>query len=204
MSNAKEKIKNVYSKREAYLVSRYARTYGIDGIAIELMLDYGMRKGEVLALHKNDINFEKNYLTVNHSVSESKDKNTGKVTIKLVPPKNKTSNRIIPLSKHTISRLSLFHDGLLFPNSKGGLMSPKNWTDRNYKRFMKSMQEYYSKINIPALSPHELRHTRATIWINSGKNPYAVASVLGHADLKMFQQRYAHKDMESIRNMLDI
>ena len=32
----------------------------------------------------------------------------------------------------------------------------------------------------------------------------AVAAILGHSDLKMLQQRYAHKDTQSIRNLLDL
>lgn len=33
---------------------------------------------------------------------------------------------------------------------------------------------------------------------------FAVATVLGHADLKMLRKRYAHEDTESTRNLLGI
>lgn len=47
-------------------------------------------------------------------------------------------------------------------------------------------------------------HTRATIWVNQGLNIFAVANVLGHSDLKMLMERYAHKDVESTRELLGI
>ena len=71
---------------------------------------------------------------------------------------------------------------------------------------MRDMHEYYAKqgIDIPELNPHELRHTRATIWVNDGENIFAVAHVLGHADLKMLRKRYAHSDAESTRKLLKL
>ena len=71
---------------------------------------------------------------------------------------------------------------------------------------MKEMQAYYAEkgIDIPIYTPHQLRHTRASIWVNSGKNIYAVAKVLGHANLDMLQKRYAHSNIEQLRQLLDI
>jgi integrase len=73
---------------------------------------------------------------------------------------------------------------------------------------MKEMREYYLKqdppVNIPVLNPHELRHTRATLWVNDGKNLLAIAETMGWGDLKMLRQRYAHSDVNVIRNALDL
>lgn len=65
-------------------------------------------------------------------------------------------------------------------------------------------QKWLQGIDIPILHSHELRHTRATLWINNGANLFAVADVLGHADLKMLRKRYAHSDVESTRELLKI
>lgn len=71
---------------------------------------------------------------------------------------------------------------------------------------MRDMHNYYAEqgIEIPKLHPHELRHTRATLWVNKGLNLYAIANVLGHSDLKMLRKRYAHENVESTREMLNI
>lgn len=46
---------------------------------------------------------------------------------------------------------------------------------------------------VPELSPHELRHTRATLWIAQGMEPYMAARLLGHSDLKMLTKIYAYQ-----------
>ena len=205
VSEIEDKIKRTYTKRQAYLVSRFAREHK-DGLGIILMLDYGLRKGELLGLKLSDINFKNKTLHIQRSVVDVKNKNTGKVEVKIKPPKNKQSNREIPLKNTTINRLSQLSTEFIISNTKGSVYSPHNWSMRNYKKFMNDMHKHYLKynINIPILSPHELRHTRATLWVNSGKNLFAIASVLGHSDLKMLQQRYAHKDTESIRELLNL
>lgn len=205
VSEIEDKIKRTYTKRQAYLVSRFAREHK-DGLGIILMLDYGLRKGELLGLKLSDINFKNKTLHIQRSVVDVKNKNTGKVEVKIKPPKNKQSNREIPLKNTTINRLSQLSTEFIISNTKGSVYSPHNWSMRNYKKFMNDMHKHYLKYNIdiPILSPHELRHTRATLWVNSGKNLFAIASVLGHSDLKMLQQRYAHKDTESLRNLLDL
>lgn len=205
ISSVENSEKQTYTKRQAYLISRYARTHK-DGLGILLMLEYGLRKGELLGLQTGDIDFKNGTLHIQRSVADVKNKDTGKIEVKIKPPKNRQSDREIPLKKVTLNRLKNIKDGYIIPNAKGGVYSPSNWTKRNYKNFMEDMQEHYSKfgIDIPVLNPHELRHTRATIWVNEGKNLFAVAAVLGHSDLKMLQQRYAHKDTNSIRNLLDL
>lgn len=205
ISSVENEEKQTYTKRQAYLVSRYARTHK-DGLGVILMLEYGLRKGELLGLQTSDIDLKNGTLRIQRSVADVKNKDTGKIEVKIKPPKNRQSDREIPLKKVTLNRLKNIKDGYIIPNAKGGVYSPSNWTKRNYKNFMEDMQEHYIKfgIDIPVLNPHELRHTRATIWVNEGKNLFAVAAVLGHSDLKMLQQRYAHKDTNSIRNLLDL
>lgn len=197
--------KQTYTAEQAELILNYARTHK-DGLAVILMLEYGIRKGEVLALKKDDIDFSENIIHINHSVADIKNKNTVKVEVILKAPKNKQSCRDIPITNEVSKMLKEVKTDYIFANTKGGLYSPHNWTTRNYKRFMIDMQDHYKKqdIDIPILNPHELRHTRATLWVNSGKNLFAIAAILGHSDLKMLQQRYAHKNTKSIRDLLDL
>lgn len=204
-SHCEVEAKQTYTAEQTELVLNFAKNHK-DGLAIMLMLGYGIRKGETLALSKQDIDFDNNIIHINHSVADIKNKDTGRIEVVLKPPKNKQSCRDIPVTPDIISMIKKVETDLIFANAKGKLYSPHNWTMRNYKRFMTDMQSYYAKqsIDIPILNPHELRHTRATLWVNSGKNLFAIAAILGHSDLKMLQQRYAHKDTESLRNLLDL
>ena len=55
---------------------------------------------------------------------------------------------------------------------------------------------------VPELFPHELRNTRATLWIAQGMDPYMAAWLLGHSDLKMLTKIYDHTSTETLRKAL--
>ena len=71
-----------------------------------------------------------------------------------------------------------------------------------------TMREYYlnrdNPIDIPILNPHELRHTRASIWVNESKNLFAIADQMGWSDLDILRKRYAHGDINQLRKQLDL
>lgn len=69
-------IKHIYTKEETYIILRYARQYQPlkDGIAIELMLGYGLRKCEVLALTRDDIDFKNNTISIGQNAIISSTK----------------------------------------------------------------------------------------------------------------------------------
>jgi len=108
VSAVTEDQKQTYTPREAYLVIRYARTHK-DGLGIMLMLEYGLRKGELLGLKIEDIDFENQILHIERSVSDVKNKNSGKIEVKIKPPKNRQSNREIPLKKLQLNVWKIFN-----------------------------------------------------------------------------------------------
>ena len=111
---------------------------------------------------------------------------TGVMEVVAGEPKNKFRKRDIPLSNKIISLLLQREKNgdFVFCNKNGTVQSPRTWSRRHYDVFMRDMHNYYLQqgVDIPILHSHELRHTRATLWINNGANLFAVADVLGHAD----------------------
>lgn len=57
---------------------------------------------------------------------------------------------------------------------------------------------------VPILTTHELRHSRATLLKNTGCDLFSIARLLGHCDLNMLAQRYAHDDLEALRRGLGL
>ena len=55
---------------------------------------------------------------------------------------------------------------------------------------------------LPLLTPHELRHTRATLWIAQGISPLMVARLLGHCDVKMLAKVYDHTTVDTLREAI--
>lgn len=57
---------------------------------------------------------------------------------------------------------------------------------------------------VPILTPHELRHTRATLWRDQGVDLFTISRMMGHVDLRMEKTRYVHDNVEQFRNALKL
>ena len=199
--------KHIYTKEQCQLVLQYAVTHRY-GIGVYLMLNYGVSRSELLGLRWSDLDSAQKILHICHGVTDVQDAETGKMRVEIGEPKNDFRRRDIPLSSKDVELLLSRpnQSEFIICTASGGICSPRTWSRRHYDVFMREMHEYYREqgIDVPILSPHELRHTRASIWVNDGENIFAVADVLGHADLKMLRKRYAHSDVESTRKLLKI
>jgi integrase len=49
-----------------------------------------------------------------------------------------------------------------------------------------------ARAGLPAISPHDLRHTCATLLFSQGANPKRVQELLGHSSIAMTMDRYTH------------
>lgn len=139
----------------------------------------GIRRAEGFALSWSDINFEKNEITINKSVSY--DANG-----KLIITDTKTSDlRILIIDDTTLNILNewrnlkmnfyddLSDDDLVFSSSTNGIIHPsKAWT------WCDDIQE---NNNLKKLSPHGFRRTHATMYHNSGSSHYEIKKRLGHS-----------------------
>lgn len=207
VSKKKSEKKSTYTQEECNLIMSYAEThrYGLD---IIFMITYGITRSELLGIQWNDIDMNEKVLHILRGVADVQNAKTEKMEVVIGEPKNEFRKRDIPLSNKILSLLMQREKkgDFVFCTEKGTVQSPRTWSRRHYNIFMRDMHEYYKSqgIEIPILHPHELRHTRASLWVNSGANLFAVADVLGHADLKMLRKRYAHSDVESTRELLKI
>lgn len=206
-SSKKSQEKKTYTKEQCELVLKYAKLHRF-GLEIHLMLQYGISRSELLGLMWDDIDFDSGIMHIDRGVTDVQNADTGKMEVVIGEPKNDFRKRVISIKKETIDFLESRKNDSRFIifNSKNKVCSPRTWSRRHFDIFMRDMHDYYQKegIDIPVLHPHELRHTRATIWVNDGENIFAVADVLGHSDLKMLRKRYAHADAESVRKMLKL
>ena len=88
----------------------------------------------------------------------------------------------------------------VFHSPEGFPYQPNNWNNRVFLPFMRKVLEAHPEY--PELSAHELRHTRATLWIAQGVSPMMAARLLGHSDTKMLMKIYDHTDVETLRRVL--
>lgn len=194
--------KKVYTKEQVDLVLDYCKKDKF-GLPVFLILSYGMSKSEFLGIKFDDIDFENLTLSINKSVVPGNKYHKGDI---LADTKNKYRNRVIAISQEAADFIKeKVQSGYLAePN---GTRTPISTTFRSrYEAFMVRMHKYYIEqgIDVPELNIHELRHTRASIWVNEGRNLFAIAEMLGWSDLSMLRKVYGHADIQKLRNELDI
>ena len=206
--------KQIYTEKEVDCIFQYGYLHRF-GYEVQLLTDTGLSRSELLGLKWCDIDLNQKVLYVKRSVTDTPNADTGKITVTLDLPKNRFRERVIPLRQEMCEILmnekekrptQKDNDNFVVKTRSGNPCSPRTWSTRHYQVFMSDMQNYYFSrgIHIPIYSPHQLRHTRASIWVNSNINLYAIAKVLGHADLDMLRKRYAHSDVEQLRLLLNI
>lgn len=173
----------------------------------------GLRKGEILALHWNDIELDKHVLHVSKTAAKSKDGLICK------EPKTKNSVRTVPIPKQVVPLLLQYQSeyeayrsslgdkwqgqGNLFVQADGRLMD----LSTPYERFKSHIEKYnewakQENENLPAgqkkhvLLPniplHGLRHSCATLLNSLDVNILAISSILGHAQTSTTMNIYAH------------
>jgi integrase len=186
------KPRRAYGLEEAKIILQYAPEY--DNIAIATavvaLLLTGIRRGELLGLMWSDI--DKDTLHIRRGVYMQGNK----PTVEDYRAKTRSSIRDVPLVESLknmldkLPRKSLY----IFSDSKGGLMDVSNFT-REYNKLFAYLN---TRKPIFKLSPHCLRHTYATLSLDSGANLRTVQLLLGHTDPKT-TARYTHPDEDAKR-----
>ncbi len=147
----------------------------------------GLRQGELFALEWPDIDFDKCRLTVSRSLEELR----GKVRIK--EPKTGRGRQIVmprfsmkALREHRKSMLAEGNiAGAVFCAPEGGHLRKGNVYRRSFMPLVKSA-------GVPKIRFHDLRHTHATLLLLAGENVKVVSERLGHANVKVTLDTYAH------------
>lgn len=152
-----------------------------------LMLNTGLRIGEALALTWEDIDFDKNLISITKTYNQSQ-KTLGK-------PKTEKSKRIIPLFKDL--------KNLLLEKTKDDKFIFKNIMNKQIRDYAKMIT---SRIGIK-FTNHMFRHTFASNCLAKGINPKTIQKWLGHSKLDMTMNVYAavlsdleQKDIDKFNN----
>lgn len=146
----------------------------------------GCRRGEALALCKDDING--NVVRIHRAIKHFKNG--------FLPLKTDSSERYITIDSKTMEMLKplIEHaDPFVF----GGDRSlPITQVDRYFKRAI-------SAAGVKPIRIHDLRHSHATWLFSQGVNIIAISKRLGHASINQTLKTYAHLLKKSNDEMMD-
>ncbi len=207
----------VRAKKQAYTQEQYDAVYEFasqwtSGLSIMLLLETGISRSELLGLHWDDLDTSNRCIHIRQGLVAYHSDDVGKQVMENSGLKNKFRQRAIPIVNDElwerlsqIPRMVAVNGQTIIPehifySPEGKPYQPNNWANRVYRPFMQALHKQHPEF--PSLSPHELRHTRATLWIAQGIEPYMVARLLGHSDLKMLTKIYDHTSEETLRGAL--
>lgn len=172
---------------------------------LTLLVTTGLRRGECVGLQWRDIDENSLLLRVQRNVTY-----TTKTGIVVNTPKTAKSRRPIPIMESTLRLLCLLReqrrrenpgvdisDSFIFHGEKG-IFDPKdpNAVTRRVKRFMAAH-------DLPDLSPHDLRHSCATLLLGSGADIKSVQEILGHTNANTTLNFYVRSDVQQMKAATD-
>ncbi|WP_165786655.1 site-specific integrase [Heyndrickxia camelliae] len=159
----------------------------------------GLRKGELLALTKDDIDFEKKFIKVCKSMYSTKEEG-----VQIGELKTSSSFRKVAIddvvasilkeqiAKNNEMKLKLgkeYNDSkLIFCHPDGMYYHPTS--------LGRIMNKYIELSGVKQIRFHDLRHTHATLLLELGVNPKVVADRLGHASVKITLDTYSHVSLD--------
>ncbi|KXF85745.1 hypothetical protein D092_15600 [Rhodococcus ruber Chol-4] len=144
----------------------------------------GLRFGEASALTVADVNLDRSRLRIHRSATVV----DGRI---VVSSTKSNAGRDVPLPRFLADMLAehiagRVDDALVFPDSRGGWMRANNVRRRWWDQAVKGS-------GVPdSLTPHELRHTAASLAISAGASIKAVQRMLGHSSAALTLDRYGH------------
>lgn len=160
----------------------------------------GMRIGETLALQWGDIDWRHNTINVCRNVVKAYDPELRKDRYFIGSPKTASGYREIPMLP-TLRRV-LRDIGGDTPDAThfvvGNSDKPKahNNVRETYSRFLK-------KYRLPDINFHGLRHTYATLLVESGGDIKTISTLLGHSKVSLTLDLYVHPSVQAKRNVVN-
>jgi len=136
----------------------------------------GLRRGELLALTVDDVDFENNTINVDKSMDDY-----GRV----LPPKSKSSIRVVTLPDFIMNELKDWRETLKEP--------PKQFFLTSYAMLKVAFNKYRNMTDLPYISLHGLRHSHVSFLIKSGVPITGISSRIGHRNSQVTLSVYSHQ-----------
>ncbi len=156
------------------------------GLALQLAIVLGLRRGEVCGLRWTDIDFSLGEINV---ANQRMRLDSGQIVDG--PPKSRSSVRPVPVPAPLLDQLRRSRQlgGYVCGLTPSGL-------DAAHRRLVR-------RLGLPYIPLHGLRHTMATSVIRHGGSMRCLQMLLGHASYTTTANRYTHPDRAMLRTALD-
>lgn len=159
-----------------------------------MLLVTGCRRGEIMGLKWDKVDFKTNRVKIDRELIISKSKGVHESTTKTNDIRYLTlpTETMVLLRKYKREQLRLqlangdrwIDSGYVFTQDNGDHMNPDSVTGWLYG--------FSRRHGLPHINPHAFRHTVASVLLANGTDIVTVAAQLGHASASTTENFYAH------------
>lgn len=193
-----EELENFYTREELIAFLDYTGKSGDHKwhALFRILAFSGCRKGEILALRWEDLNFKKNTLSISKTLTLGLE---NKLIVQ--PPKTKKSKRVLHMDQNTMNIMKTWKsqqamdmlklgfntmgkNQLVFTNLKNSFINPQ--------KIGQKIKPICKKIDLKEITPHGFRHTHCSLLFEAGASIKEVQERLGHSDIQTTMNIYAH------------
>ena len=160
-----------------------------------LMLETGMRIGEVLALDWGDINFKRSTVGIHKTFVRLGNHNKSYVQGEA---KSHTSNRVVPLSSRAIDLLKKLYSEDPYKNF---IIHDRYGDPLSYEAVRWQIKMACEEAGVEYYGQHVFRHTFATNCYNKGCDVKLLSKFLGHSDVTITYNIYIHLFGDAVEEM---
>ncbi|ADG97577.1 integrase family protein [Segniliparus rotundus DSM 44985] len=209
-------------KQRGYLthaqVEQLAQAVSLRPEVVRFLAYTGLRWGEMAALRVENFDMLRRRVNVVHAVAEVKGRLVWSTA------KNH-ERRSVPFPSFLSEELATLMEGksredLVFGSAVGETLRVSHYRPRVFTKAVTAQQDVARKAReeerartgkattpeFPKITPHDLRHTSASLAISAGANVKAVQTMPGHKSAAMTLETYAalfHDDLEAVAEALD-
>lgn len=198
--NLPRKVKRAHTYLTHEQVAALAGAAGDKSVLVLVLAYCGLRWGEAIGLRVKDLDMLRRRLNVTVNAVEVGDQ------IVVGTPKSHKRRSVpfpqslaVPLARLCEDKSA---DDLVFADSLGGYLRRTRTNQSSRGWFTQAVR----RADVPMLTPHDLRHTAASLAVQAGANVKAVQRMLGHASAAMTLDVYADlfdDDLDAVAVRLD-
>ena len=166
-----------------------------------LALATGMRRGEILGLKWQDVDFTSGTLQVRRILSRVPTSLPGREHVYVeAEPKTKQSRRNVTIAPFALDVLKQHRIRQLEAKLKAGA----DWQDHDYvfctlmgshlnpNHVVEELKKLLRQAKLPDIRFHDLRHSAATLLLAAKIHPKVVQEILGHTQISTTMDIYSH------------
>ena len=217
LPSMRRKELKIMTKEEQQVFEGFMKEHTM-GIAYIVLVNTGLRAGELSGLTWKDIDFENKALYVRRGLQKvttyDDDFNKIKRERKVTDVKTDNSYRVVPMLDKVVKILKEYKEQKIKECEEVAelgegfkeddfIFKTKCNNPINSEYLRKHCQQICESHNFRKVGIHELRHTFATNCIKVGMDIKSLSEILGHASVDVTLNRYVHSSYEMKKKFLE-